>query len=126
MTKQIARHWGKPAVRVKGSGWATLGSLVLLVVGLLLVIAAFYTPLPDAWFVLTFGIVAVVGAFVAGRRGKTRNHYIKAMVSAQNVPGGTHVVVLDVRGERHELVMSEQAAVGLAQILSESTPTVAS
>jgi len=123
MTKQITRHWGKPAVQVSGSAGATIGAAVLLAAWVVIMVGALLMPATTGllMMILATGVLGVP-AWILSQRGRRRRFYIKALLEARSVPGGTLVTVLDDRGVRHELVMSEAAALGLANVLAENAP----
>lgn len=121
MKKRIVVKRGRPYVERKAATWASILSALMflawIVAGLYAVanadvVAAF-------WVTLLLGVPSLVLSYTLGNRKRYR---VKAVVEARTVPGGTHVVLLDDRGERHELVLREDVARGLALTLEDLSP----
>jgi hypothetical protein len=115
----ITQRGGTHYVERQGRLWAKIVSGVLLAPWLLLTLLPLLTgygfsPLDLVWTILLF----VPAAALSFGHGRTKRHRVIAVTDARQVAGGTLVTVVDAQQGTHQLIVSADAAEGIADSLT--------
>lgn len=118
--KRIVYSFGAPFIERRGSVWVALLSIVLGVAWVVAATPGFITGDSDllAFSLVTTLVLGVPAILLAAFKGSRRRYRVAAVVEAREVPGGIHVVVLDAKGRRHELVTAREVVERLVASLT--------
>lgn len=120
--KKIKLHRGVYYVERGRRMWADVLSAVLFVLWVITALIPGLTGATGAGGVIFGTVILLVPALILSYGpSRPKRWKIAAVVDGRDVPGGVLLTVMDVRNQRHELIVDQAVAVDLAKSLEAAT-----